>query len=105
MGTPLSALSALFQLGTGVYVSHAGSGITDAYFTSWQSVSPLWKLAREKNWHAAVSFAPAAIRQEKELWLRSSEPGSSNGFAIMGRLKQMFDPANLLNRSRLYGCL
>ncbi len=105
LGTALSDIAAIFQLGSGAYVSHAGSGITDAYFTSWQAVPPLWSLAQQKKWDAVVAFAPSAIRQEKKLWLRSSAAGASSGFGMMGRLKQMFDPANLLNRSRLYGCL
>lgn len=103
--TALSDIPHILQIGSGSYVSHAGSGITDAYFSSWPAVTPLWNMAREKHWDAVVAFSPQATRQERELWLRAATPGASNGFAMMEKIKQMFDPAKLLNRLRLYGCI
>jgi FAD/FMN-containing dehydrogenase len=45
-----------------------------------------------------VEFAPQSFRETMELWPR---PGSD--FAMMKKIKQMFDPECLLNRGRLYG--
>jgi glycolate dehydrogenase FAD-binding subunit len=45
-----------------------------------------------------IEFAPQEIRESWELWPR---PGSD--FAMMKKIKQMFDPGCLLNRGRLYG--
>jgi FAD/FMN-containing dehydrogenase len=39
----------------------------------------------------------------EELWLISRSARSGDTFAMMKRIKEMFDPMNLLNRSRLYG--
>jgi FAD/FMN-containing dehydrogenase len=50
-----------------------------------------------------IEYAPDEIRAEKELWLLPSRPGAANAFAMMKKVKQMFDPNNSLNRLRLYG--
>ncbi|MBV9771959.1 MAG: FAD-binding oxidoreductase [Bryobacterales bacterium] len=47
---------------------------------------------------SAVEFAPPDFRENTELW---PHPGS--GFAMMKKIKEMFDPHSLLNRGRLYG--
>jgi FAD/FMN-containing dehydrogenase len=47
-----------------------------------------------------IEFAPQSVRESFELWPR---PGSD--FAMMKKIKQMFDPGSLLNRGRLYGRL
>jgi FAD/FMN-containing dehydrogenase len=45
-----------------------------------------------------VEFAPQGFRESTELWPR---PG--NDFAMMKKIKDMFDPRGLLNCGRLYG--
>jgi glycolate oxidase FAD binding subunit len=45
-----------------------------------------------------VEFAPHAAKGQLELW-----PNPGSGFTLMKRIKQMFDPENLLNEGRLYG--
>ncbi len=105
LGTPISEIITIFRSGSGSYVAHAGSGTTDAYFTSWQPVPTLWSLARQKGWEAVIAFAAPGFRLERELWLRSAESDRCHGFDMMVKLKQVFDPGNLLNRSRLYGCV
>ena len=46
----------------------------------------------------AIEFAPEARKKELALW-----PAPGDDFAVMKRVKDMFDPKHLLNRGRLYG--
>ncbi len=101
--TSLSDVGGLARVVPGAFISRAASGVTYIYLTSWQSVPALWDIARDRRWGAVVEFAPDEVRAEKELWLSPSSPRAADTFAMMKRVKQMFDPANLLNRSRLYG--
>jgi FAD/FMN-containing dehydrogenase len=50
-----------------------------------------------------VEFAPDHVRGTNELWGLPSFHASAEAFAMMKKVKQMFDPQNLLNRGRLYG--
>ncbi|MGH9627773.1 MAG: FAD-binding oxidoreductase, partial [Bryobacteraceae bacterium] len=45
-----------------------------------------------------VEYAPEEKKGSLDLW-----PSPGNDFAIMKRIKEMFDPKQLLNRGRLYG--
>ncbi len=105
LGTPLTALAQLFRIGAGTYVSRAASGVTYAYCNSWETCQSVWTAACELGWSAAVAFAPHALRADKRLWRLPLSAEHSNGFAMMKKVKSMFDPGNLLNRSRLYGRL
>jgi FAD/FMN-containing dehydrogenase len=53
--------------------------------------------AVKRGWKAVIEFAPDSGRQSLELW-----PSPGNDFVIMQRIKNLFDPSNLLNRGRLY---
>ncbi len=88
---------------SGTCIARAASGVTYVYFTSWQGVPGLWSAAAERGWSAVVQFAPDEIRGTKDIWLQRSSAPSAHTFAIMERVKRMFDPQQLLNRSRLYG--
>ena len=103
ISTPLTDVAALVRLVSGASISRAGSGITYIYLSSRQGVSPFWKAAAERNWSAVVDFAPDHVRSTNELWQLSSSTANAEGFAMMKKVKQMFDPQNLLNRGRLYG--
>jgi FAD/FMN-containing dehydrogenase len=52
-----------------------------------------------------VQAASQRIRQEQQLWLEPAKPTGSDTFALMQRMKSLFDPHNILNPSRLYGRL
>ena len=74
-------------------LARAGSGVCYGYFEQ----------ARRLCRHppvgtSVVEFAPPDFREQAELWPR---PG--NDFAMMKKIKEMFDPQGLLNRGRLYG--
>ncbi len=99
----LSELGRLLRLVSGPSIARAGSGVTYVYMSSWQGVPAIWNAARERGWGAVVEFAPDELRTSKELWLEASPDRWTGTFAIMRKVKQMFDPQNLLNRSRLYG--
>ncbi len=103
LGTKLTETQAVLRLVSGPCICHAGSGVTYAYLTSWQALPALWQAAVENGWSAAVEFAPEEKRSSQELWLLGASQERANAFAIMKKVKQMFDPDNLLNRSRLYG--
>jgi len=103
LSTKLADTQAVLRLVSGPCISHAGSGVTYAYLTSWQALPALWQAAVQNGWSAVVEFAPEEKRTSQELWLLGASPARANAFAIMKKVKQMFDPNNLLNRSRLYG--
>ncbi len=103
IGTSLSEISVLLKTLSAPCVSRSASGVTYVYLTSWQDVMSIWSAAKERGWSAVVEFAPYEIRSAHELWLLPQSPHAANGYTMMKRVKQMFDPDNLLNRSRLYG--
>ena len=103
IGTSLSDISVLLTMLSAPCISRSASGVTYVYFDSWQDCLPVWNAVRERGWSAVIEFAPAQIRAAKENWLLPLLPYASNGFVMMERVKGMFDPQRLLNRSRLYG--
>jgi glycolate oxidase FAD binding subunit len=105
ISTKLSDTGALLRLISGASISRAASGVTYVYLTSWQAVQALWRAARENRWSAVVEFAPEENRTPpaNDLWLLGESTRSRDSFAIMKKVKHMFDPNNLLNRSRLHG--
>jgi glycolate oxidase FAD binding subunit len=105
LGTPLTGIGTLLKLVSGTLICRAGSGVSYAYLNSWRAAPPILATAAEHRWTAVVEHAPDEVRSTEELWVESASPGSSAAFAMMGKIKRMFDPATLLNRSRLYGKL
>jgi len=103
ISTTLSSVGTVLRLVSGAAITRAASGVTYAYLSSWQGVSALRKAATEHGWGIVVEYASDEIRSEKDLWLAPSREGPANAFAMMKRVKQMFDPNNSLNRLRLYG--
>ncbi len=105
ISTPLQELSKLLSLISGPCLAHASTGVAYVYLSAWQSVAPLWRAAAQNHWSARVEFAPNEIRERQDLWLLGEESSRQNTFAIMKKVKQMFDPHYLLNPLRLYGRL
>jgi glycolate oxidase FAD binding subunit len=56
--------------------------------------------ARDALGRGVIEFAPDEFRHKAELW-----PAPGSDFAMMEKVKLMFDPRRLLNRGRLYGRL
>ncbi len=84
-------------------VYRCGSGVTNVYLESWQQSEVIWSHAKQNRWQAVVEAAPDAERERHELWLSQSGSRSQETFATMKTVKSLFDPAALLNPSRLYG--
>ena len=103
IGTRLSDIGSLLKMLSVPAISRSASGTTYVYLSSQQAIAPICNAAKERHWSAMVEFAPNEIRLENELWLPPRSLPEANGFTMMERTKQMLDPQNLLNRSRLYG--
>jgi glycolate oxidase FAD binding subunit len=102
VSTPLSGVGEMLRQFTGACISRAGSGVNYLYLREWQESSILREVTAKQGWHAVVEFAPDDVRSNQELWpVPPSQLDAS--FAMMKGVKEMFDPAHLLNRSRLYG--
>jgi glycolate oxidase FAD binding subunit len=103
ISTPMQEIPHLLRLVTGPCVSRAASGVSYGCFSNWQSGAGVWNAAREQGWRVAVEFASDEIRSSKDLLLSSQREANPASFGIMEKVKCMFDPGKLLNRSRLYG--
>jgi glycolate oxidase FAD binding subunit len=103
ISTKVTDLAALLRLVSGACICRAASGVAYVYLSSWQGVAALWEAAAQNDWGAVVEFATLETRMSKELWLLGNAKESGEAFAMMKRVKEMFDPDMLLNRSRLYG--
>lgn len=78
-------------------IARAGNGVCYGYFQNTEeaqaalkSLAPLGK--------SVIEHAPPAFRESAELW-----PSPGNDFAVMKKVKAMFDPDHLLNSGRMYG--
>jgi glycolate oxidase FAD binding subunit len=68
-------------------LARAGSGVCWGYYSQVGDLRP-----------GVIEFAPQGVRESMELW-----PAPGTDFAMMKKIKDMFDPGSLLNRGRLYG--
>jgi glycolate oxidase FAD binding subunit len=73
-------------------LARAGSGVCYGYFEQ------AGDLRHPPVGTSVVEFAPQHFREKGDLW-----PQPGNDFAMMKKIKAMFDPQGLLNRGRLYG--
>jgi glycolate oxidase FAD binding subunit len=103
VSTPIADLAPLLHSTAGPVVARAGSGIAYIHLTEWAAVNTLWQQAASNLWNIVVEHAPDSIRTSQELWQISSAPGADQSFAMMEKIKLMFDPAYLMNRRRMYG--
>lgn len=76
----------------GPAIARAGSGVCYGYFERAAD------LRHPTPGTSVVEFAPQEYRQSAVLW-----PQPGNDFAMMKKIKDMFDPQGLLNRGRLFG--
>lgn len=103
ISTSLLDVKTVLRLASDPCISRAASGVSYVYSRSWQSAAGVWQAAKQRGWNAIIEYAPDEIRATQELWLSPRCRADSSSFAIMNRVKQVFDPGALLNRSRLYG--
>jgi glycolate oxidase FAD binding subunit len=91
VSTTLSGVHGVLALAEGPALARAGNGVVYLYFEDGTK-------ATVGTNRGAIEFAPAMAKRNLELW-----PNPGNDFAVMHKIKQLFDPKSLLNRGRLYG--
>jgi glycolate oxidase FAD binding subunit len=95
VSTTLSDMCEAIESLAGPVIARAASGVIYAHFSLPYSAAK-WMAANLK-WTAVIEYAPAAQKEELALW-----PSPGNEIELMKRVKEMFDPHNLLNRGRYY---
>lgn len=78
-------------------IARAGSGVCYGYFNRADAAARWVAGAVERGWKAVIEFAPEDQKRNLDLW-----PSPGSDFAMMKKIKQMFDPNHLLNRGRLF---
>jgi len=93
----LKELEAVMASFGGPAVARAGSGVCYGYFEAPEAAAR-WTAERAgRGGKAVIEFSPEDRKQSLDLW-----PAPGGDFEIMRRVKNLFDPENLLNRGRLY---
>ncbi len=93
----LKELDAVMESFEGPAVARAGTGVCYGYFEESRSASAWLAEAVARGWKAVIEYS-REDRDGSGLWL-----SPAGDFAVMQRVKNLFDPGNLLNRGRLYG--
>jgi glycolate oxidase FAD binding subunit len=93
----LKVLGSVMASFPGPAVARAGSGICYGYFERAADAAQWIAEAGRHSCKAVMEWAPEAARQKLDLW-----PAPGPDFEVMKRVKNLFDPRNLLNRGRLY---
>jgi glycolate oxidase FAD binding subunit len=81
----------------GPALARAGSGVCYGYFEQFDAAADWLSGAAGRGWKTVIEFSPEERKHTLELW-----PSPGGDLEIMRRVKNLFDPANLLNRGRLY---
>jgi FAD/FMN-containing dehydrogenase len=81
----------------GPALARAGSGVVYGCFETCDAAAAWLAAAIQKGWKAVIDFAPEERKSGLDLW-----PAPGADLEIMKRVKNLFDPKNLLNRGRLY---
>ena len=81
----------------GPALARAGSGVCYGYFEQSEAAASWLSGAAGRGWKTVIEFSPEERKHTLELW-----PSPGGDLEIMRRVKNLFDPANLLNRGRLY---
>ncbi|HUQ92352.1 MAG TPA: FAD-binding oxidoreductase [Bryobacteraceae bacterium] len=79
----------------GAVVARAGNGVIYSHVTNATQAGAALRVGK-----ALMEFGPASREASLDMW-----PNVDSGFAVMQRIKEMFDPKKLLNRGRFYGRL
>ncbi len=98
VSSTLTGLGAVLETAAGPAVARAGSGVAYLCFDHWRAAGQWAEQAPARGWKCVVEFAPPEHKSEMTLW-----PAPGGDLDVMKQIKRMFDPGDLLNRSRLYG--
>lgn len=82
----------------GPAVARAGSGVCYGYFEDARAASRWAADAAARGVKTVVEFSPERLKKKLDLW-----PSAGGDLDLMKRVKNLFDPGNVLNRGRLYG--
>jgi len=78
-------------------IARAATGVTYAYFNRTDAAVKWLSTVKAQPWRCLMEFSPETKKQGLDLW-----PAPGDDFGMMKKVKQMFDPRNLLNHGRLY---
>jgi glycolate oxidase FAD binding subunit len=95
----LTQMAAIFNTLKCPSLGRAGNGVIYARFASAVDASA-WISRHGSGVTYVVESAPEEFRRTQMLW-----PASGSDFAMMKKIKDMFDPRHLLNRGRLFRAL
>lgn len=91
---PLGEAGAVIEAVPGEVVARAGNGVYYVYLADTETATQWTAEARKRGWRYALEYSSSDL----ERW-----PSPGSDFAMMVRVKEMFDPQRVLNRGRLYG--
>jgi glycolate oxidase FAD binding subunit len=100
VSTTLTGCEAALASVEGPGLAHAGSGIVRGWFSRPDTAVRWLSAELKRGAKGVIEFSSEPAKSKLTLW---PEPGGD--FAIMEKIKQMFDPEGLLNRGRLYRLL
>jgi glycolate oxidase FAD binding subunit len=92
----LKGLERVAETFDGPAIARAGSGICYGYFERSDDAGMWMQRTAGSDWRSVIEFA-GENRASLQMW-----PAPGGDFEIMQRVKQLFDPGNVLNRGRLY---
>lgn len=94
----LKEVGAVLESFSGPAMARAGSGVCYGYFEKADLAAGWMAGYARPEWKAVMEFSPVEWKRTAGLW-----PAPGGDLEIMRRVKNLFDPGNLLNRGRLYG--
>ena len=78
-------------------LARAGTGVCYGYFEHCAAAAGWAAGAVGRGWKVVIEYSPEERKPELDLW-----PAPGPDLEIMRRVKNLFDPGNVLNRGRLY---
>lgn len=97
ISAPIQGLAAVLAALEVPVVARAATGVSYAYFSRAESAAKWMAGKIGKQWPCVMEFSPESEKTKLDLW-----PSPGSDFAMMKKVKQLFDPQNLLNHGRLY---
>ena len=94
----LKEVGAVLESFPGPALARAGSGVCYGYFDDADDAGAWLSVTAGQGWKAVIEFSPGEWKRNADLW-----PAPGADLELMRRVKNLFDPGNLLNRGRLYG--
>jgi glycolate oxidase FAD binding subunit len=100
VGHMLAELGDVLDSAPGACIARAGNGVSYLAFDGIDSLQDWMAATQTKPWSRVVEWCGPEIKTKVDLW-----PAAGDDFALMERLKLLFDPQRILNPGRLYGRL